>query len=286
VSGRIELNGRDLRACSEEELREVRGREIAMVFQDPMTSLNPVLTIGHQVSEVLRMHSGERRSRVVFEELTGAHRLRRRARGVLDTTVELLAKVGIPAARTRVGSYPHEFSGGMRQRVLIGASLALRPALLIADEPTTALDVTIQAQVLALLRDVRRELGASLLLITHDLGVVAENCSRVYVMYAGQIVEEAPTRELFDNPRHPYTAGLIAAIPDLDVEREWLATIEGSLPDPTQPVSGCRFFDRCPLRRDPRCRTETPALREVARGHRVACFYDLGDGASGAGIAK
>ena len=243
VSGSIEYGGRDLLKLSERELREVRGNRIAMIFQDPMTSLNPVFRVGDQVAEVLRVH-GQRRQ-------AGAR------------AIELLAKVGIAEPAERARAYPHQLSGGLRQRVMIAMALACGPDLLIADEPTTALDVTIQAQILDLLARLQRELGMSVLLITHDLGVVAEVCDEVAVMYAGQIVERAHTSELFRAPRHPYTAGLLRAIRELE-------PIPGMIPDLRKPPAGCRFLDRCP-RVQPRCRAEAP---ELASG--VRCFFPEG----------
>ena len=277
-SGRIVFNGMDLRRQSAEAIRKIRGRDMAMIFQDPMSSLNPVLRVGEQVADGMRVHQpGRTRAGVVFDELSGLHRLRRFAGKVKATVVELFRRVRIPGARRRVRSFPHEFSGGLRQRVMIAAGLAWSPSLLIADEPTTALDVTIEAQVLRLIAELQQEMEMGLLLITHDIGLVAENCDRVYVMYAGRIVEEARVRDLFTNPRHPYTRGLLASTPDLDDDREWLVTMEGAMPDLTEPFAGCAFYDRCPHRLDPRCATERPPLREVDDHHRVACFYDVPD---------
>ncbi len=274
-SGRIVFNGVDLRSQSAEAIRNIRGRDIAMIFQDPMSSLNPVLRVGEQVADGMRVHQpGRMRLVVVLDELLALHRLRRMARRVKVRVVELFRKVRIPGAGRRVRSFPHEFSGGLRQRVMIAAGLAWSPSLLIADEPTTALDVTIEAQVLELIADLQQEMQMGLLLITHDIGLVAENCDRVYVMYAGRIVEEARVQDLFTDPRHPYTQGLLASTPDLDDDNEWLVTMKGSMPDLTEPFAGCAFFDRCPHRLDPRCATERPPLREVGEHHRVACFYD------------
>ena len=238
---RIEFEGRDLLTASDEEIRKVRGNRMAMVFQEPMTALNPVFTVGDQIAEVARVH--DRASRKVAWE----------------RAVEMLSLVGIPAPRERASQYPHEMSGGMRQRVLIAMALVMRPALLIADEPTTALDVTIQAQILELLADLQQRLGTAILLITHDLGVVAEAASRVLVMYGGQIVEQAPVRDLFARPAHPYTEGLMRAMPRVGQGRERLETIPGSVPPPTAWPSGCRFRDRCPYAWE-RCEREAPAL--------------------------
>ena len=278
VSGRIVFNGLDLRTLSEEALRQVRGKDIAMIFQDPMSSLNPVLRVGEQVADGIRVHQpGRTRVGAAFDELTGLHRLRKFAGDIKARVVDLFRRVRIPGAERRVRSFPHEFSGGLRQRVMIAGGLAWSPSLLIADEPTTALDVTIEAQVLELIRELREDMSMGLLLISHDIGLIAENCDRVYVMYAGQIVEEATVRDLFTSPRHPYTQGLLASSPDLDQDREWLASMEGAMPDLTEPFAGCAFYDRCPHRLDTRCATERPPLREVGPGHRVACFYDVPD---------
>jgi oligopeptide/dipeptide ABC transporter ATP-binding protein len=253
VGGRIALDGRDLLALEERELRRVRGADISMIFQDPLTSLNPAFTIGRQLTDVIVTHQGVDRREA-----------RRRA-------VEVLATVGIPAPARRLGSYPHEFSGGMRQRVLIGMAVACRPRLLIADEPTTALDVTIQAQVIALIRRLREELGLAVLFITHNLDLVAEFCDRVAVMYAGQVVEEGPVETLFADPRHPYTRALIACVPRLDGGGgAALASIEGVPPPPGTVIGGCAFAARCPAALE-RCRAEAPAERRVA-GRRVACW--------------
>jgi oligopeptide/dipeptide ABC transporter ATP-binding protein len=255
VSGSIRFDGRELTMLSERELEDVRGREVAMVFQDPMTALNPTLTIGTQIVEVLRRHLG-------LDD--GA--ARRRA-------AELLDEVGIPRARDRLGDYPHRFSGGMRQRVVIAIAIACEPRLLIADEPTTALDVTVQALVLDLLDDLRREHEMAMILITHNMGVVAESADDVAVMYAGQIVEQAPARELFDRPEHPYTEALLAALPDLDdpdSRARRLTAIPGRPPDLIDPPQACRFAARCPYAGcGDSCAVESPALRELRPGHRV-----------------
>src|SRR5258708_23599165 len=240
-TGRITYAGKDMLALTPRQLRAMRGREIAMIFQDPMSSLNPVLTIAEQIGETLRLHQG-----------LDAAASRQRA-------IELLDLVRIPDARRRVDEYPHRLSGGMRQRVMIAIAIACRPRLLIADEPTTALDVTIQAQILHLLRELQSSLGMSVLLISHDMGVIAEFAQRVVVMYAGRIVETAPVGELFRKPGHPYTEGLLAAIPKLDIDVARLPTIRGSIPDPAQLIVGCRYGPRCPIAVD-RCRIEAPAL--------------------------
>jgi peptide/nickel transport system ATP-binding protein len=238
---RIIFEGRDLMTATEEEVRRVRGNRMAMVFQEPMTALNPVFTVGDQIAEVARIH--DRASRRV----------------AWDRAVEMLSLVGIPSPAERARQYPHEMSGGMRQRVLIAMALVMNPALLIADEPTTALDVTIQAQILELLASIQQRLGTAIILITHDLGVVAEAASRVLVMYGGQIVERATVRDLFARPQHPYTQGLLRAMPRVGQSRERLLTIPGTVPAPTAWPSGCRFRDRCALAFD-RCEREAPEL--------------------------
>jgi peptide/nickel transport system ATP-binding protein len=259
VAGSVRFAGRELFKLSDQELREIRGRELAMIFQDPMTSLNPVLTIGDQITEVLRRHFGRK-----GKEATGE-------------AVTLLDAVGIPAARRRVDDYPHQLSGGMRQRAMIAMALACRPKLLIADEPTTALDVTIQAQILDLLRAQIADRDAALLLITHDLGVVAGMCETVHVMYAGRIVESADRHELFARPRHPYTVGLLASVPRLDRPRGTpLQPIKGSARDTIPWSKGCAFAPRCG-NRVARCTAETPALEpDGPTGHLLRCFNPVG----------
>jgi oligopeptide/dipeptide ABC transporter ATP-binding protein len=254
TSGRALFGGRDLVQLSDRQLRRVRGKEIAMIFQDPMTSLNPVLTIGRQISEALETHFG----------MKGKSAERRAA--------ELLDRVGIPAANKRVRDYPHQFSGGMRQRAMIAMALACQPKLMIADEPTTALDVTIQAQILDLLRELVAEEDAALILITHDLGVVAGMCERVNVMYAGMFMETGTATQLFARPRHPYTVGLLQSIPRLDALRgERLQPIEGAPRDMLSPPQACPFQPRCRYEVD-LSRQEVPPLEEIEPGHRVACF--------------
>ena len=255
----LRFEGRDLQAMKPDERRRLRGNRMAMVFQDPLTSLNPFLTVEEQICEVLEIHKGMRR---------------REARG---RAVELLTSVGIPAAERRVSEYPHRFSGGMRQRVMIAIALACDPALLIADEPTTALDVTIQAQILELLQRLRDERGMAVILITHDLGVVAGACGRVIVMYAGRAVEEAAADDLFGGARHPYTRGLLGSLPRLDEdEGAKLSPIPGLPPDLSRIPAGCPFHPRCPHVLD-RCRLEEPRLAPVGgrTGHRKACFVEL-----------
>jgi peptide/nickel transport system ATP-binding protein/oligopeptide transport system ATP-binding protein len=253
VAGTALFAGRDLLTLPEDEMRQVRGARIAMVFQDPLSSLHPQYRIGWQIAEMVRAH--QRASRRV------AHR----------RAVELLGLVGIPQPDRRVDDYPHQFSGGMRQRVMIAMALALDPALLIADEPTTALDATVRAQILDLLIGLQRELGTALIMISHDLGVIAEVADDVLVMYAGKIVESASVDALFADPQHPYTIGLLGSIPRLDVDRERLATIEGTVPSPNNQPAGCRFAPRCPFA-DRRCHEEPPPLRELGAGHLVACW--------------
>jgi oligopeptide/dipeptide ABC transporter ATP-binding protein len=255
-TGEILYQGRDLLRLPEPELRALRGNRIAMVFQDPMTSLNPVYPVGEQIAEAVRAHAPRQRG------------LRKQARA---RAIELLGRVGIPAPEERARSYPHQLSGGMRQRVMIAMALACRPDVLIADEPTTALDVTVQAQILALLSQLRRELKMSMLLITHDLGVVAETCDRVVVLYAGQVIESAATRELFAGPRHPYTAGLLRSLPRPGADRSRLVEIPGMVPDLRAPPTGCRFADRCPRAKE-RCRAEAPPLFAEA-DRSVRCFF-------------
>jgi oligopeptide/dipeptide ABC transporter ATP-binding protein len=254
LGGQIRFRGTDLLSLDEESMRRVRGREIAMIFQEPMTSLNPVLSIGRQLTEVLEIHL----------DLPSAE-ARRRA-------VELLVMVGIPDPERRLRLYPHEFSGGMRQRIMIAMALACGPALILADEPTTALDVTIQAQILELMKTLSRRLGAAIVLITHNLGIVARYADRVNVMYAGKIVEQGSARAIYASPRHPYTLGLLRSVPRLDEPRKAkLLPIEGQPPDLMRLPSGCAFSPRCRYAID-RCRRETPPLMDVAEGHLAACW--------------
>jgi peptide/nickel transport system ATP-binding protein len=247
------FEGRDVLGLSANERRLLRGGRMAMVFQEPMTSLNPVHTIGHQIVEAIRAHSD------ITPEAARAR------------AIEVLELVRIPSAAQRFDDFPHQLSGGMRQRVMIAMALSCEPSLLIADEPTTALDVTIQAQILDLLRDLQQRLGMAILIITHDLGVIAELVDAVIVMYAGQVVESAPVKALFDDPQHPYTIGLLGSIPRLDVQRARLATIEGSVPSPANQPAGCRFAPRCPFA-DARCHADAPPLREMGPSHKVACW--------------
>jgi peptide/nickel transport system ATP-binding protein/oligopeptide transport system ATP-binding protein len=253
VGGSILFDGRNLLGCSEEEIRHVRGNQISMVFQEPMTSLNPVFTIGDQIGEALLLH--RRMSR----------------RDAQAEAIDMLRRVRIPSAETLIHQYPHQISGGMRQRVMIAMALVCRPKLLIADEPTTALDVTIQAQILELLEDLQEEFGMAVLLITHDLGIVADLADAVAVMYAGRIVEYAPTRELFAKPRHPYTLGLFHSRPRLGVKKQRLDVIPGLVPNPADFPSGCRFHPRCAYVADD-CRKTDVALETVSAQHDSACL--------------
>jgi peptide/nickel transport system ATP-binding protein len=253
VSGSVTFEGRELFGLPERQMQDLRGNRLAMIFQEPMTSLNPSFTVGDQIGEALMRHRGLS---------AGAARA---------TAIEMLERVRIPSPRMRVDEYPHKLSGGMRQRVMIAMALACAPALLIADEPTTALDVTIQAQILDLLAKLRTETGAAIILITHDLGVVAETCDEVAVMYAGEIVEQAPAVRLFSAPQHPYTVGLLGSIPHISVRRERLATIPGSVPSLAGRFVGCRFAGRCPFA-DARCRSQAPPLSDLGAGHLSRCW--------------
>jgi peptide/nickel transport system ATP-binding protein len=253
AAGKILFEGRDLLLLSQEEMRRIRGNSISMIFQEPMTSLNPVFRIGDQIAEGLRLHRG----------LTA-----REARG---ETVEILHRVGIPSPSSRINDYPHQLSGGMRQRIMIAMALSCRPKLLIADEPTTALDVTIQAQILELIDGLQDEFGMGLLLITHDLGIVAERSHRTAIMYAGRIVEIGSTGNLLTSPLHAYTQGLLASLPQNARPGSPLSTIPGHVPNLASEIPGCGFCDRCPCR-EPRCATERPPFREVAPDHFVRCW--------------
>ena len=260
AGGRITLHDNDraivLSELPEPEMRRIRGAKIAMIFQEPMTSLNPVFTVGQQIAEAIRLH-----------QHVGKAEARHR-------TIELLKQVRIPAPERRVDDYPHQMSGGMRQRVMIAMALSCRPELLIADEPTTALDVTIQAQILDLLRQLQSELGMSILIITHDLGIVAEMADDVAVMYASKVVEYAPVKELFARPLHPYTVGLFKSRPEPGKPKsERLSTIKGMVPSPLHFPAGCKFHPRCPFAKEPQCTTDEPALREIAPGHFARCHF-------------
>ena len=254
VGGKVMYSGRDLTKVSEGEMRDIRGQEIAMIFQDPMTSLNPVFRTGWQVAEPVRLHQGMDKGKA------------------MKVAVDMLGKVGIPSPESRARDYPHQFSGGMRQRAMIAMGLTTLPKVLIADEPTTALDVTIQAQILQLLRDVNRDFGTATILITHNLGVVAGMCERVMVMYAGRIVESGPTVDVFANPKHPYTWSLLRSIPRLDADaHEPLKPIEGLPPDLMSLPSGCAFHPRCPFKVE-RCSRDTPELNRVGDTQLAACW--------------
>ncbi len=257
VSGRALLDGQDLLQMSPKQLCDIRGRRVAMIFQDPMTSLNPFLTVAEQLTEVTRRHCGYS------------------ARAARKHAIDMLQRVGIPQPHRRLDDYPHQFSGGMRQRVMIAMALSCKPDILIADEPTTALDVTIQAQILELMGQLQREEGTAIVLVTHDLGVVASICHRVNVMYAGRFVEEAPADELFRRPRHPYTLGLLRSMPRLDAERtQRLTPIDGQPPNPTRMPPGCAFHPRCAYRVDA-CSSKVPPLVAVSENHRHACLLDV-----------
>ena len=256
LQGSIEFDGKDLLRLSEREMRKIRGREISMIFQDPMTSLNPVLTVIDQIAEVIRLHSNLSRA------------------DAIKSGIDILKKVGIQPERVR--EYPHQFSGGMKQRVVIAMALACNPKLLIADEPTTALDVTIQAQVLRLIRGLKADFGTSMLLITHDLGIVAETCDRVAVIYAGEIVELGSLEDIFDHAAHPYTQCLFASIPSLDKDVERLQPITGPALNSADLPKWCSFCDRCPKATE-RCKTQDPALREISPGHYVKCLLTEGN---------
>ena len=252
IGGSIRFDGRELTTLDAEDWRLKRGREMAMIFQEPMTSLNPAFRAGEQVAEALRLHQGLS------------------PRAALDRAIEMLDHVRIPDAARRAMQYPHQLSGGMRQRVMIAMALACRPRLLIADEPTTALDVTVQAQILALIDELKAETGTAVVLITHDLGVVADHADDVVVMYAGRVAEQAPAASLFARPEHPYTVGLLGAAPSLEGGAARLASIEGTVPDLRNPPPGCRFAPRCPFA-EARC-AEQPPLAELSPGHRAACW--------------
>jgi len=251
AAGEIFFQGEDLLHIGKRRMRQIRGKNISMIFQDPMTSLNPVLTVGEQISEVIRLH--EKISRIDAEKKAG----------------EMLEVVGITAARTR--DYPHQFSGGMKQRVVIAMALACQPKLIIADEPTTALDVTIQAQVLSLMNKLQTEYKTGMMMITHDLGVVAETCDRVAIMYAGKIVELGSLEDIYDHASHPYTKGLFGALPNLTTKVDRLKSIEGLMPDPIDLPGGCPFHPRCPDKM-PICEREMPKDIEISKGHHVRCF--------------
>lgn len=254
VDGQVLLNGVDLTKIDEQDMRKIRGKDIAMIFQEPMVALNPVFTIGEQIMETIMLHQK-------LDE-----------KAARSLAVDLLRKVGIPEPEKRVDQYPHELSGGMRQRAMIAMALSCKPKVLIADEPTTALDVTIQAQIMELMKQLQREYGMAIILITHDLGLIAENADRVVVMYAGKVVEYAYVKTLFNDPKHPYTWGLLHAIPRLDIEQNRLYNIPGVVPDPLHFPIGCKFHPRCEFKED-RCTIEEPQLIKVGEDHLVRCFF-------------
>ena len=254
--GEILFEGVNLRSLPEDKMREIRGNDIAMIFQEPMTSLNPVYTVGDQIAEAIILHQKVSKSKA------------------REKTVEMLRKVEIPEPAKRFNEYPHQLSGGMRQRVMIAMALSCTPKLLIADEPTTALDVTIQAQILDLMRGLSKDMGMSVMLITHDLGVVASMADRVIVMYAGKIAESAPVRDIFKNPLHPYTHGLLNSIPQLDVQKELLHVISGTVPNLLYLPTGCRFNPRCPNATD-KCRETEPTVQDAGNGHLVSCWHPV-----------
>ena len=257
VAGQILFKGSDIVRLSEEEVREIRGKDIAMIFQDPLSSLNPVLKVGFQIEEAMEAH----------DKVSG--------KSALSRTIELLKQVRIPAAESRVNDYPFQFSGGMRQRAMIAMGLANKPAILIADEPTTALDVTVQAQILELLRDLNHDLNTSIMLITHNMGVVAGLCTRVLVMYAGRVVEQGPVEQIFKNPQHPYTWSLLRSIPRLDSDRhDRLLSIDGLPPDLIKPPDGCRFNPRCQFKIS-RCAHDDPPLMDVGADQEAACWVTM-----------
>ena len=253
TGGQILYNGKDLVKLSEREMEKIRGNEISMIFQEPMTSLNPIIRCGKQIAESLQLHRGMKKKEAMEE------------------AIKMMQAVGIANPQARAYEYPHQMSGGMRQRVMIAMALACQPQILIADEPTTALDVTIQAQILDLIRDLNQEMNTSVVFITHDLGVVSELCDTVIVMYNGHIVEKAPTADIFREPLHPYTQGLLSAIPRITKERKPLSTIEGMVPNPVERIKGCRFWPRCPKACD-RCRQEEPPVFSVGEDRQVRCW--------------
>jgi peptide/nickel transport system ATP-binding protein len=258
LSGKVELKGQDILSANEAEMRAIRGNQVGLIFQEPMTALNPVVTVGRQVAESARLHEAMTR------------------RQAAEKAIEMLTLVGIPDPRRRAGEYPHQLSGGMRQRVMIAMALICQPELLIADEPTTALDVTVQAQILDLMRSLREQFGSAIILITHDLGVVAEMADRVIIMYAGRKLEEGTAEEIFAHPKHPYTKGLLGAVPrlgsSLEGKTERLVEIEGSVPDPRTAVVGCAFAPRC-CRAADICRLSPPVLIQSRHNHEVACHF-------------
>ncbi len=258
VGGSILYRGKDLVKATEKDMQGIRGNEISMIFQEPMTSLNPIIKCGRQIAEALILHRGMKK------------------KDAMEEAVRMMQAVGIANPEARANEYPHQMSGGMRQRVMIAAALACQPQILIADEPTTALDVTIQAQILDLIKDLNEQMGASVIFITHDLGVVRQLCDTVIVMYTGKIVEQAPVQELFTEPKHPYTIGLLNAIPKITKDRPPLETIEGMVPNPLERIEGCSFWPRCPYATE-RCKKEIPSMTDISDTRKVRCFR-YGDG--------
>ncbi|MFB1082907.1 ABC transporter ATP-binding protein [Jeotgalibacillus sp. JSM ZJ347] len=253
IGGEIKLNGEELTTASKKRMRQIRGNDVAMIFQEPMTSLNPLFTIGNQLMDAMRIH-----------KMGNKQQAKQRS-------IEMLKLVGLPRAEELMNDYPHQLSGGMRQRVMIAMAMVCNPRLLIADEPTTALDVTIQAQILKLMKDLNEKMNTAIMMITHDLGVVAETCERIVVMYAGKVVETGPAVEIFKDPQHPYTRGLIQSVPDMRYKKQRLYSIPGNVPKPGSIKQGCRFADRCEFAFD-RCRQEDPPLYNTAEGHSTRCF--------------
>lgn len=253
IGGEIKLNGEELTTASEKRMRQIRGNDVAMIFQEPMTSLNPLFTIGSQLMDAMLIHKMGNKKQAK------------------QRSIEMLKLVGLPRAEELMNDYPHQLSGGMRQRVMIAMAMVCNPRLLIADEPTTALDVTIQAQILKLMKDLNEKMNTAIMMITHDLGVVAETCERIVVMYAGKVVETGPVVEIFKDPQHPYTRGLIQSVPDMRHKKQRLYSIPGNVPKPGSIKQGCRFADRCEFAFD-RCRQEDPPLYKTAEGHSTRCF--------------
>lgn len=273
LGGSVLFKDEDLLKKSEEEMRQIRGRQISMIFQEPMTALNPVFTVKDQIAEVLLIHKAVKVDKSKYKGLLKWWKIKKVLKKALEErVVELLKTVRIPDPKKVSNQYQHELSGGMKQRVMIAMMLACSPDLLIADEPTTALDVTVQAQILKLMKDLQKETGTAILLITHNLGVVAEVCDSVYVMYAGYVVESSDVRTIFKNPRHPYTVGLMNAIPNIAEDKEYLSMIPGTVPNLIYPPSGCRFHPRCQYATDI-CKKEMPELKEIEKNHKIACHH-------------
>ncbi len=264
LSGEIMFQGEDLLKKSKKEMRDIRGKDIAMIFQDPMTTLNPVFRIGEQIRESMRIHG-------LFKDVKGGFFKSARKHAEKDRAVELMEEVGIPSPETRYHNFPHEFSGGMQQRALIAIGLSCKPKLLLADEPTTALDVTIQAQILALMQKINQEHGAGIILVTHDLGVAAEFCHKIAVMYAGRIVEQGRTEQVMDNPHHPYTQGLLRSIPKMSSKKDRIEPIPGGVPDLAELKEECAFYPRCAKAHD-KCLSQEVPMFDAGEGHTVRCY--------------